>query len=228
MGVPIVESVQESKHSSPDHHEKGSVSIGYHHDHDDQQQQPILAKRPPLAELMAYANAYYMDNDIVGHGDKRSPRASLLKSPLMLIWGPPTPALANGEKPLLDGPAFESVPVIEGETNTQHQREIELRRKLRSVSGFGIFFLITTDILGPFNAPYAISQVGYVPGILLYLSIGITAWYGGMILSSLFLRIDSEKYPVKDYGHLMYKILGPWARVMSDVLLILQLVVNCG
>ena len=31
-----------------------------------------------------------------------------------------------------------------------------------------IFYLITTDILGPFNAPFAFSQVGYVPGAVLY------------------------------------------------------------
>jgi hypothetical protein len=37
-------------------------------------------------------------------------------------------------------------------------------RALRSASWASIFYLITTDILGPFNAPFAISQVGWVPG----------------------------------------------------------------
>ena len=37
-----------------------------------------------------------------------------------------------------------------------------------SCSWFAIFYLITTDILGPFNAPFAFSQVGYVPGAILY------------------------------------------------------------
>jgi hypothetical protein len=27
-----------------------------------------------------------------------------------------------------------------------------------------VFYLITTDILGPLNAPFAISQTGWVPG----------------------------------------------------------------
>ena len=38
-------------------------------------------------------------------------------------------------------------------------------RALRLTSWTTVFFLITTDILGPFNAPYAIAQVGWVPGI---------------------------------------------------------------
>lgn len=41
-------------------------------------------------------------------------------------------------------------------------------RALRLASWATVFYLITTDILGPFNAPYAISQVGWVPGVILY------------------------------------------------------------
>lgn len=37
-------------------------------------------------------------------------------------------------------------------------------RSMRLASWVSIFYLITTDILGPFNAPFAISQVGWVPG----------------------------------------------------------------
>lgn len=45
---------------------------------------------------------------------------------------------------------------------------INARRALRTASWAAIFYLITTDILGPFNAPFAFSQVGYVPGAVLY------------------------------------------------------------
>jgi hypothetical protein len=38
-------------------------------------------------------------------------------------------------------------------------------RALRLASWASVFYLITTDILGPFNAPFAISQTGWVPGI---------------------------------------------------------------
>lgn len=33
--------------------------------------------------------------------------------------------------------------------------------------------LITTDILGPFNAPFAIANLGLVPGVLLYFFFGM-------------------------------------------------------
>ena len=39
-------------------------------------------------------------------------------------------------------------------------------RALRLASWAMVFYLITTDILGPFNAPFAISQVGWVPGTM--------------------------------------------------------------
>ena len=39
-------------------------------------------------------------------------------------------------------------------------------RALRLASWASVFYLITTDILGPFNAPFAISQVGWVPGTI--------------------------------------------------------------
>lgn len=45
---------------------------------------------------------------------------------------------------------------------------INARRALRTASWAAIFYLITTDILGPFNAPFAFSQVGFVPGAILY------------------------------------------------------------
>lgn len=37
-------------------------------------------------------------------------------------------------------------------------------RALRLSSWASVFYLITTDILGPFNAPFAIASVGWVPG----------------------------------------------------------------
>lgn len=53
---------------------------------------------------------------------------------------------------------------------TQHEMELDnARRALRTAGYWAVFYLITTDILGPFNAPYAFSQVGYVPGVILYI-----------------------------------------------------------
>ena len=49
-------------------------------------------------------------------------------------------------------------------TADELERE-NVSRALRLASWSTVFYLITTDILGPFNAPYAIAQVGWVPGI---------------------------------------------------------------
>lgn len=48
----------------------------------------------------------------------------------------------------------------------EQEDEARASRALRLASWMSVFYLITTDILGPFNAPFAISQVGWVPGAL--------------------------------------------------------------
>lgn len=57
---------------------------------------------------------------------------------------------------------------------TEYQIELNNARRMLRVAGWGaVFYLITTDILGPFSAPYAISQMGLVPGITLYILFGL-------------------------------------------------------
>ena len=63
-------------------------------------------------------------------------------------------------------------------------------RALRQASWAGAFFLCTTDILGPFNAPYAFRQNGYVPGTLLYVFMGGVAFYCGGLLWWLYVKLD--------------------------------------
>lgn len=50
------------------------------------------------------------------------------------------------------------------EMTTQESERANAARALRLASWASVFYLITTDILGPFNAPFAISQVGWAPG----------------------------------------------------------------
>lgn len=59
-----------------------------------------------------------------------------------------------------EGSMMDSMTVTEAE-------RVNALRALKSASWASVFYLITTDILGPFNAPYAISQVGWVPGRVL-------------------------------------------------------------
>ncbi|KZT59478.1 hypothetical protein CALCODRAFT_191627 [Calocera cornea HHB12733] len=110
-----------------------------------------------------------------------------------------------------------------------HEQELlTARRALRTASWAAVFYLITTDILGPFNAPFAISQVGYAPGVILYFVMGAVACYTGLILWHLFCRLDSDRFPVKTYSDLAQRIYGPWARHMCTVLQTIQLIINVG
>jgi len=97
---------------------------------------------------------------------------------------------------------------------------------LRLASWASVFYLITTDILGPFNAPFAISQVGWVPGVVLYFVMGVMALYTGLILWRLYVRLDSVRYPLKTYADIAERIFGRSARHIVNILQSLQLMVN--
>jgi hypothetical protein len=76
--------------------------------------------------------------------------------------------------------------------------------------------LITTDVLGPFNAPFAVANLGLVPGVLLYFffgklhcscsfiplsyvaRLGAIAFVTGCVLSYLYGKLDSDRYPVRN------------------------------
>ncbi|ODV88483.1 hypothetical protein CANCADRAFT_4622 [Tortispora caseinolytica NRRL Y-17796] len=85
--------------------------------------------------------------------------------------------------------------------------KINARRALRSATWVSVFYLITTDILGPSSAPYAISRLGFGPGIALYLVLGGVAVYTGFLLYYMFLGLDSLHFPVKSYGDLCLQLL---------------------
>ncbi|KAG6900814.1 hypothetical protein C0993_000133 [Termitomyces sp. T159_Od127] len=101
----------------------------------------------------------------------------------------------------------------------EDSEKVNAFRALRTASWASVFYLITTDILGPFNAPYAISQVGWVPGIILYFIMGVAALYCGLILWRLFIRLDSPKYPLKTYADIAERLLGRSARHVGTICL---------
>ncbi|KAG5730954.1 N amino acid transport system protein [Termitomyces sp. T112] len=110
----------------------------------------------------------------------------------------------------------------------EDSERINAFRAMRTASWASVFYLITTDILGPFNAPFAISQVGWVPGVVLYCFMGLAALYCGLILWRLFIRLDSQKYPLRTYADIAERLLGKSARHVCTVLQTLQLIVNVG
>jgi amino acid permease len=132
---------------------------------------------------------------------------------------------SNRNAPLAEVTSVES----EDATFTEDQLErINARRALRQAGWAAVFFLITTDILGPFNAPIAIAQMGYFVGIVLYIVFGFFALYCGLILWRLYIHLDSDRYPVKTYADLGERIFGRSFRLMCTVLQSLQLIVNVG
>lgn len=86
-----------------------------------------------------------------------------------------------------------------------------------------LFFLITTDV-GPFSARYAISQLGYVPGSLLFFLFGVVAVYTRLLLWRRFLKLDSEKYPIKNYGDLVGGICSSSTTYCVDIFQSIQLI----
>ncbi|EJD50782.1 hypothetical protein AURDEDRAFT_159929 [Auricularia subglabra TFB-10046 SS5] len=106
--------------------------------------------------------------------------------------------------------------------------KINARRMLRVASWWSIFFLITTDILGPFNAPFAFASVGFVPGAILYFFMFVAATWTGALLWYMFIKLDSDRYPVRTYADLAERIFGRWARHCCTVLQSIQLIFNVG
>ena len=89
-----------------------------------------------------------------------------------------------------------------------------------------IFYLITTDILGPYNVPWAISRMGYGPGFALYTVFGALSTYSGLQLWQMFVGLDSTRYPLRNYGDMAFRIYGNWARTIMNVLQSFQFFLN--
>ncbi|KAG4028670.1 hypothetical protein MFRU_020g01090 [Monilinia fructicola] len=126
---------------------------------------------------------------------------------------PPATTLAANEKDGLDEKS-----IVPGESDGSPRSavsEAEWKRASRAVrtAGWsGVFYLITTDILGPFSVPWAFAQMGYGPGIALYTVFGLFALYSGWQIYNIYLALDSDKYPAKSYGDLFFRVFGTWAR----------------
>ncbi|KAJ4351711.1 uncharacterized protein N0V89_007054 [Didymosphaeria variabile] len=85
-----------------------------------------------------------------------------------------------------------------------------------------IFYLITTDILGPYNVPWAVSRMGYGPGFALYTVFGGLAFYSSLQIWQMFVGLDSTRYPLRNYGDLAFRIYGNWARYLFNILQMFQ------
>ena len=108
------------------------------------------------------------------------------------------------------------------------QEWVQASRAARTATWGAVFYLITTDILGPTSVPWAMSQLGYGPGVSLYTVFGALAGYTGYQIWQMFLGLDSDRYPMKNYGDIAYRIYGQWARYTCNILQSLQFFLNVG
>ena len=57
-------------------------------------------------------------------------------------------------------------------TAVSQEEWAQAARALRTASWSAVFYLITTDILGPGAVPWSLANMGWVPGIVLYTIFG--------------------------------------------------------
>ncbi|KAJ5098129.1 hypothetical protein N7532_005130 [Penicillium argentinense] len=102
----------------------------------------------------------------------------------------------------------------------------QAQRAARTATWGSIFYLITTDILGPTNVPWAISKMGYGPGFALYTAFGIMACYSGLQLWRIFVGLDSTRFPMRNYGDVAFRVFGSYARILVNFLQSFQFFLN--
>jgi hypothetical protein len=107
--------------------------------------------------------------------------------------------------------------VVDGNTMTTTHNNIstvtdlewrQASRATRTAAWGSIFFLITTDILGPSGAPWAFANTGYGPGVALYTVFGFMASVSGWYVWGVYMHMDSDRYPLRDFGQAFFRVYG--------------------
>ena len=101
-------------------------------------------------------------------------------------------------------------------------------RALRTASSGAAFYLITTDILGPYGVGFAIGTLGWGPGVALYTVFGFMAGYSGYLIWHVYLGLDSYEFPCRNYGDLAFRSWGTTARYVTNILQAIGLLLLLG
>lgn len=101
-------------------------------------------------------------------------------------------------------------------------------RAMRTASWGAAFYLITTDILGPYGVGFAMGTLGWGPGIALYTVFGFMAGYSGYLIWHVYLGLDSYEFPCRNYGDLAFRTWGTTARYVTNVMQALGLLLILG
>lgn len=101
-------------------------------------------------------------------------------------------------------------------------------RAFRTASWGACFYLITTDILGPYGVGFSLGTLGWGPGIALYTVFGFLAGYSGYLIWHVYLGVDSYEFPARNYGDLAFRTWGTTARYVTNVMQGLALLLLLG
>ncbi|KAK8084681.1 hypothetical protein PG997_005952 [Apiospora hydei] len=101
-------------------------------------------------------------------------------------------------------------------------------RAVRTAGWGSAFYLIATDILGPSQTPWSFSQLGYGPGFALYTVFGVLSGYSGLILWRLFIQLDSDRYPMRNYADIFHRVFGPGMKHFVNITQAVQLIAVLG
>lgn len=193
-------------------------------------------------EYMYYAAITRAEEKVANERYKELAGPKSFKSVIMNRFskGQQTPEVHAPDSPVVDnGSTGEKISdeksVAPPAYSQQHRRNLgnisdaEWRTASRAVRTAGwssVFYLITTDILGPFSVPWAFAQMGYGPGVALYTVFGGFAMYSGFQLWKIFMYLDSDRYPMKTYADAFFRVYGSWARHSVNLLQAIQLLLT--
>lgn len=152
---------------------------------------PILSSGPEAVPAVQYSRdgvvtieEYMYWASITRHEESLLPK---IKGPVAKLLGTSKSDAANhnirsettaSEMKDLKGTPPTAVAVSDGEWH-------QANRAARTAGWAAVFYLITTDVLGPYTVPWAMAQMGYGPGISLYAIFGALAGYTGWQVCSV-------------------------------------------
>lgn len=69
----------------------------------------------------------------------------------------------------------DTLPAAQEQSTISDAEWSQAARAARTATWSAVFFLVTADIMGPYSVPWAMAQLGYGPGITLYVVFGVLA-----------------------------------------------------
>lgn len=126
----------------------------------------------------------------------------------------------------LSGPRRRTL--LSGHAVITEEEWVNAARALRTASWGAGFYLIATDILGPYGVGFALGTLGWGPGITLYTVFAFMAGYCGYLLWKTYLGLDSYEFPLRNYGDLAFRTMGSIPRYVVNLLQSIQLLLITG